>query len=298
MNSFTNRNLKCIISIITLVSLFDAITAEASGRLERIKKTGTLMVGTRTSAPPFAQLGSDGKFSGFSVDLSHYIANKLSEKLGSRLIIEFSEVIPKTRIPAVKSGTLDMVCGLTTVTRDRDLEIDYSLPIFLDGTRILVAKELVGKGLKSLNGKKIAFNAGSVTGDIVLSKVPKAELVPFADLDSSISSFLANEVDAVANIGSFLAAKQKELSLEFTTALLPTKRSLNSEIMACILPENDSDFRDAINMILSTSFEGISELRGDYADLYFKWFGKNGSLQFPLTDMHQDLLVNSQIWLK
>jgi len=298
MSIFENYNLKSVAIIICLVSQFIVLTAEASSRLERIKKSGTLMVGTRVSAHPFAQLGNDGKFSGFSVDLSHYIANKLSKKFGSRLIVEFSEVGPKTRIPAVKSGILDMVCGLTTVTRDRDLEIDYSLPFFLDGTRILVARELVAKGLKSLNGKKIGYNAGSVTEEIVRSKVPKAKLVPFTDLDSAISSFLANKVDGVANIGSFLAAKQKQFSLEFTTALLPTKRSLNSEVMACILPENDSDFRDEINAILSTSFEGISELRGDYADLYFKWFGKNGSLQFPLTDLHRDLLINSQVWLK
>lgn len=287
-----------ILSVFFFLRMITAVAAEPIGRLERIEASGVLNVGTRTSAPPFAEMSNDGKFSGFSVDLLHYIGNKFSERFDSNLMVKFHAVSPKTRIGAVKSGDLDLVCGLTTVTRGRDLDIDYSVPIFLDGTRILVARDLATKGLKSLNGKKVGYNSGSVAEKIIRSKMPKALLVPFADLDSAIIAFRTNKVDGVANIGSFLAAKQKQYSLEFTTALLPSKSSLNSEIMACILPENDSDFRDEINSILSKSFEGISELSGDYADIYFKWFGKGGSLQFPLTDLHRDLLINSQIWLK
>src|SRR5512139_4212849 len=92
-----------------LVAAFIAITAASSsfaqGTLEKIDKSGTLIIGTRTGSPPFAYINKNNEWVGFSIDLvEQTILPALSKKLNKQIKIEKKESAPATRIPLLTSS--------------------------------------------------------------------------------------------------------------------------------------------------------------------------------------------------
>ena len=116
--------------------------------------------------------------------------------------------------------------------------------------------------------------------------------------DDAIKDFDNGELFGVANIGVFLAAARAEMGGALTMELIPSSYSLTTEIIGCVLPPDDSEFRDQINKILFDSFKGIKNYLGAYSEIYFQWFGVDSDIRFPMTDVHKDLLDASKVWLE
>ena len=269
----------------------------SNSRLTSILASGELHAGTRAFAPPFAVRQDNGEFSGFSVDILKIITESLSQRFDKKLNLKISEVTSGNRIPAVSSGDVDIVCGLTTVTWPREKTIDFSVPFFVDGTRILVRRGKTTKSLNSLRGASVGVVGSTTTADILKNSLKDVELVVFENFDKAMQSFVAGRIDGVANIGVFLANKQKENGGEFSMEIIPRDRSLKSENLACILPQDDSIFRDAVNFALTQSFKDIDSFGGQYMDIYLKWFGRDGTVNFPISEEHRALLTGSRIWI-
>src|ERR1700693_6170981 len=72
--------------------------------LEKIAKSGTLTIGTRTGSPPFAYVNKNNEWVGFSIDLvEKAILPALSKKLDKQIKLEKKESAPATRIPLLTS---------------------------------------------------------------------------------------------------------------------------------------------------------------------------------------------------
>ena len=121
--------------------------AAADGVLAKIEAGGVIRAGTRASAPPFARKLENGGFEGFSVDLLEAIRASAEEKVGRPVALELREVTPADRLELVAAGELDIVCGITTPTWDREALVDFSVPFFRDGTRILIHREKATGGV-------------------------------------------------------------------------------------------------------------------------------------------------------
>ena len=184
------------------------------------------------------------------------------------------------------------------MTLAREKKVDFSLPFFVDGTRILVNAGSRQIKLRDLSGKLIAVVGNTTTAGIVSKAIPGARLLKFQSLETAMSAFEAGKVYGVAHIGVTLAAKRTELGGTLTMDLVPQKYNLRDEVIACILPPDDSQFRDLVNHVLFKSFEGVKEFSGEYSDIYFRWFGVNSKIKFPMTEFHINLLESSRIWLE
>ncbi|QLH48410.1 MAG: amino acid ABC transporter substrate-binding protein [Candidatus Accumulibacter cognatus] len=277
-------------------------SAWAESALDRIRNTGVLNAGTRADSMPFAyrlqQAGDkEARLAGFSVDLIEQIRKKLTEKLGREIETRLHITTASDRLALVASHTIDIECGITTPTWERQKLVDFSIPFFGNGTRLMVLRK-TAKGFDDLRGKRIGVAAGTTTSAILKQHVPDAIVVEVPDMATGFKMFSSGELDGLSNVGIVLRALVEKSPLKSKVILLPRTDALSYESMACSLPLDDSKWRAFVNEVLAELLDGIDQYRGGYFEIYDKWFGPRGIVYFPLDYIVAQKLSSSIIWLK
>jgi ABC-type amino acid transport substrate-binding protein len=251
--------------------------ALAETTLEKIARTETLTIGTRTGSPPFAYVNSKNEWVGFSIDLvEQFVLPELSKKLGKPIKLEKKESTPPTRIPLLSSNAVDLISGTMTDTRTRRDSVDFSLTFFVTGAQFLVKKGSPIKSIANIDGKRIAAQQGSTNARIIREKAPKAALREFPDQPAAFQALLQGQVDAYTNDGIQLAGLKLKAPNPAQWDIVGDFYSYEPYGMA--MRKNESDFRAVVNNAL---MEGIET--GKFFELYDKWFGPKGELPFPMT---------------
>lgn len=295
---FRNRPSSAI--VVALLALAVSGTGWAEGVLDRIGNTGVFNAGTRADALPFAYREKKGKqerLVGFSVDLLGEIRKRLEQRFGRPIEMKLQVATASNRLELVASGVIDIECGITTPTWERQERVDFSIPFFGNGTRVM-ALRTTAKRLEDLRGKRIGVVAGATTAAILAEHLPDAVLVEVPDMDVGFAKFERGEIDAVSNVGIVLRAKVEKSPLKSRVVLLPRADELSYEAMVCILPPNDSAWRAFVNRALADLLAGVDEYRGSYIEIYERWFGPRGAIYFPLDYDVAQRLAASVIWLK
>ena len=287
-------------ALAALAAIHTAIHTEASaadGVLDRISSDGVIRAGTRANAAPFAQKTDSGEFEGFSVDLLRQIRAAAEKATGRTVRLELFEVTPSDRLQRVASGELDIVCGITTPTWEREDLVDFSLPFFRDGTRIMVYRGQAGR-VVDLDNIQVGVVEGTTTVAVVKDRLPGASLRIYADMGAAMRGLEQGEVEGVANVGVVLLGLAERSEPRRSVVLLPRTRALETETLACVLPQNDSRWRDQVNRTLVGMFADVRDFRGRYQEVYDRWFGRDGVLFYPLDRATREYLHNVSIWAK
>ncbi len=262
-----------------------AAPARAQGTLEKISQSGVLVIGTRTSSPPFAYVNKDNQWVGFSIDLVEQgVLPALSKKLGKEIKLEKKESTPPTRIPLLTSNAVDLIAGTMTDTRPRRESVDFSLTFFVTGAQFLVKKNSPIKGIESIAGKRIAAQQGSTNARIIREQQPKAQLREFPDQPAAFQALAQGQVDAYTNDGIQLYGLKAKAPKPDDWKVVGDFFSYEPYGMA--MRKNDSDFRAVVNA-------GLMELidSGKYFALYDKWFGPKSETPYPLTPENKRFLI-------
>jgi len=115
-----------LLNTLLLLLISSAAQAHASG-------TRTpLIVGTK-DAPPFVIKGSDGKWTGISIELWERLAAEL------KLDYQFKELDLERLLSGVQSNSLDAAVAAITVTSDRERVMDFTHPFYTTGLGIAVS---------------------------------------------------------------------------------------------------------------------------------------------------------------
>ena len=275
-------------SVTFLVALFIAVATTSSSfaqnTLEKIDKSGTLIIGTRTGSPPFAYVNKNNEWVGFSISLvEQAILPALSKKLNKQIKLEKKESTVPTRIPLLTSNAVDLIAETMTDTQVRREQVDFSLTFFVTGAQFLVRKGSPVKGIQSIAGKRIAAQQGSTNAKIIREKVPTAKLVEFQDQPAAFQALSQRQVDAYTNDGIQLAGLKAKAPKPDDWTVAGDFFSYDPYGMA--MRKNDSDFRLVVNVGL---MDAISS--GLYFDLYEKWFGAKSEVPYPLTPENKRFL--------
>ena len=251
--------------------------AQQKSTLDKIGETGTLTIGTRTGSPPFGYVNAKNEWVGFSIDLvEELIKPALEKKLGKTIKVEKKESTPPTRIPLLSSGAVDLIAETMTDTRTRRDSVDFSLTYFVTGAQFLVKKGSPIKGIKNIDGKRIAAQQGSTNARILREKAPKAMLREFPDQPAAFQALLQGQVDAFTNDGIQLAGLKAKAPKPEQWEVVGDFYSYEPYGMA--MRKNDSDFRAVVN---SGLMDGIES--GKFFEIYDKWFGPKGELPYPMS---------------
>ena len=267
----------------------------AAGVLDRVAETGVLTAGTRADAVPFAFVGPDGQLEGFSVDLLEQIRAAVAARLGRSVELKLQTVTPKDRLERVASGELDIVCEITTPTWDREKIVDFSVPFFRDGTRILAFRETL-RTHPDPKDMLIGVAENTTTAALLEAALPGIRTRSYPTMDEAFAALGRGDVQGVANIGVILLGLSRKLEPTRSVVLLPRSRPYGNEAMACVLPQDDSPWRDLVNRTIVDLMAGLDNYQGRYMDIHEKWFGRDGVMAYPLDRSTRDYLLQMNIW--
>ena len=170
-----------------------AQSGAASGSLiERINNKGTTAVGTEGTYAPFTYHDKDGKLTGYDVEVTRAVADKLGIK------VEFKETQWDSMMAGLKAGRFDVVANQVGLTSpERQATFDKSEPYSWSGAVLVVRKDSNIKSIDDIKGVKTAQSLTSNYGE--KAKAAGAELVPVDGLAQSLTLIEQKRADATLN---------------------------------------------------------------------------------------------------
>jgi glutamate/aspartate transport system substrate-binding protein len=239
--------------------------------LEKIKSTKTIIMGYREASLPFSYVSDDQTPVGYVVDLCARVASGIQQQLGlNDLQVKWMPVTPENRMDMVVSGTIDLECGSTTNTLSRQEQVDFSHMTFVDGGSLLVSAASDIKDLADLAGKRVAVIPGTTTENVLAEALQKAnlevKLMSVREHSDGIAALENGSADAYASDRVILISLA--LASKDPTRLALADQFLSYEPYALMLRRGDSDFRLAVNRVLSWLYRS-----GQIYPIYERWFG-------------------------
>src|SRR6476661_759595 len=151
-----------IASILALAIAVGLAPAWAGPTLDKIKQAGTIVCGVNTGLAGFGQPDSQGRYSGFDIDICKAIAAAV---LGDPEKVKYVPLTAQQRFTALQSGEIDILSRNTTYTlqRDAELGLNFAPVVFYDGQGFMVPKKLGVKSAKELNGATVCVQPGTTT---------------------------------------------------------------------------------------------------------------------------------------
>ena len=267
------------LAALVMVAFVGALAAPASAEntLEKITRTGTQTIGTRTGSPPFAYVNKNNEWVGFSIDLVEQgVIPEVSKKVGKPVKLEKKESTPPTRIPLLSSNAVDLIAGTMTDTPERRQSVDFSVTFFRTGAQLLVKKGSPIHGIQDIAGKRVAAQQGSTNAKIIREKVPTAQLREFPDQPSAFQALMQGQVDAYTNDGIQLAGLKAKAPNPGELEVVGD--FFSDEPYGMAMRKGEVDFKAAVD----AGLKGLIR-SGKYFELYDKWFGPKGEVPYPMT---------------
>ncbi len=257
--------------------------------LEKVAKTGVLTVGTSKDAFPFAYQNDRGQLTGYSVDMVKLIEKQLEKELKRPITLKLVALAPEARIPHLLASKVDLVCDASSFTWEREQNVDFSVSYGLTGTRLLVKHGSSLWGPESLVGKRIGVLAQTTNELSIRQAQPKAQVVLLRDRNAGYKALQEGKIDAFASDNILLEGWLQTATNadQFDIVGYP----YSEEGIACMLPENNSTFRDTINYSLIQFMQGFLAGKQPYVATFDRWFGSAGVA--PLTKDLRDLVTEN-----
>jgi ABC-type amino acid transport substrate-binding protein len=193
------------------------------------------------------------------VDLGKVIAGELGVEP------KFIEAISDNRIPFLQDGTADLILSTMTITREREREIDFSIPYYIARGRILVPKGSDIASIGDMGGNRVCTALGSTYADTIKARAPTADLRLVDTYSECLELIQTDAVDAVSTddvILTGMIAQDPSLELvgpEFTF-----------EPYGAGIRQGDREFKEFVDGVIQRF-----KADGRWQENYDKWVGQH-----------------------
>jgi len=245
--------------------------AQAGPALDRIKKTGKVVIAYRDNSIPFSYVPNrDGHPVGYAIDLCSRFAKAIGKKLDiSNIRIENLPVTSATRLVPIIEGRADLECESTTNTAERREKVAFTIPHYVTGARIAVRADSDFHEIKDFRGKKLVstmktnplkvleqtnriYNYGITTGEVA-DHNQGLEAVE----SGAAQGFLMDE----ALLNGLIAARPDPSKLKIIG------RYVTVEPLAVMLPLDDAELKRIVDDEMKRLI-----LSGEATALHDRWF--------------------------
>ena len=259
------------LAVLTLMTAqASASNALTSDTLRKIQASGVIVLGHRVGAMPFSYLDATLHPIGYSVDLCSAVVDAVKQKLKMpELKVKMVPVTSATRIPMVANGSVDLECGVTTNTQERQKRVAFSVTIFVAQSRLLSKRSSRIKQLSDLRGRPVVSTV-STTSIARLNEINAQRQLGMrilAGKDDS-DSFVYIQNDRAA------AFAMDDVLLYALTARTPNPDdyalsdvALSVEPYAIMLGKDDPEFKSLVDEAIEALY-----LSGEIHRLYRHWF--------------------------
>jgi len=247
-----------------------AAAPAAIDTLKRIRDTGTLLIGVRDTSVPFSFIDAQKQPQGYSVDLCLRIADAIKAELKMpKLDIKFVPVTSSNRIPMLVDGKIDLECGSTTNTRDRQKQVAFAYTTFVAGIKMLAKKSSNVNSIEDLRGKSIVVTKGTTSEKMMKTmndeRVLKMKIIESGDHGESFKAVadgtaIAFPMDDVLLYGLISKAKNPD---DYAVV----GKYLSVEPYGIMLRKDEPAFEKIVDRALIDLFQS-----GEIRRIYAKWF--------------------------
>ena len=289
-----NRISKLLL-VIAACALCAAPAAAQDGTLKKIKDTGVVKIGNRDASIPLSYLDDKQQPVGYGVDICMKVVDAIKAELKMpNLKVEFVPVTSQTRIPILTGGNIDLECGSTTNTVERQKQVAFAPTYFMTGTRIIVKKSSRVKDYKDLKGKTVVFTSGTTNERAMKAYNDEHKLgINFIPSKDHAESFLAVETGRAA------AFPMDDVILYGlrATAKKPGDFDVIGELLSddpygIMMRRDDPAFKKVVDTTVITLYKS-----GEINKIYKKWFEspippKQVNLKMPMSAALKELVKN------
>ncbi|NLP40644.1 MAG: basic amino acid ABC transporter substrate-binding protein [Veillonellaceae bacterium] len=249
-------------TIALLVLAFFVLTLGLAGcsKQETPAQSKVLRVGAEATFPPFEfQDEKTKEYTGFDIDLAKAVGKQMGYQ------VEIQNMGFDGLIPALQTGSIDMVASAMSITDERSQKVNFSQPYYKSGLSIVVKKDNTTiNSFKDLEGKRIAVQIGTTSAKEA-QKIKNAQVREFNSNSEAYMELVNGGADAVVNdlpVNQYYLAQTdgKDAKLVGEVA--------NAEDYGLAVAKNNKELADKVN-------KALDELKknGEYDKIYQKWFG-------------------------
>jgi ABC-type amino acid transport substrate-binding protein len=229
--------------------------AAAAGEELDTLEPGVLTVGSDIPFAPF-EFGRPPDYEGFDIDL----VNAIAENLGVE--VEIVKTPFDTIFRDLAAGNkFDMVASSTTITEERERQVDFSDPYFIGDQSILVQEGSDIQTVEDLAGQTVGVQIATTGADYAEEETDASEVRTFDLADDAVQALQAGQVAAVViDFGLAKFAEQEEEGLVVSDTIE------TGEVFGLAF-ETGSPLIEPVN-------SALQEIKDDgtYARIYEEWF--------------------------
>jgi glutamate/aspartate transport system substrate-binding protein len=282
-----NRTPMLAVALLATLGYAHAATAQdLSGTLKKVKDTGTITIGYRESSIPFSYLDDKQQPVGYAMELCMKIVDAVKADLKlPNLKVNLQPVTSGNRIPQLQAGNIDIECGSTTNSVERQKQVSFGPTYFVINVTAAVKKNSGIKTLADLNGKTISTTSGT-TSVPLLKQYEKTKSVNVKEVygKDHAESFLLlaqDRVSAFVMDDILLAGQIANSGNPGDYTIIP--ESLRQEPYSMMIRKDDAQFKALVDKTIGAIMKS-----GDIHKIYAKWFTspippKNVNLNFAET---------------
>jgi glutamate/aspartate transport system substrate-binding protein len=208
------------------------------------------------------------------------------------LAVTMTRVTPQMRMQMLMSGDIDMECGVSTNTLERQKSVAFTVTTFFTGTRLIVKPSSLIRNYKDLKGKTVVVTTGTTNEHAIK--------------EYNLAESLGMRFMQVREHRDALAAVEKGTAVAFPMddVLLYTMRAnaanppeyvvvgdfLTDEPYAIMLRKDDPAFKKLADDALIALFKS-----GEINKIYARWFEspippRNVNLMMPMNNTLKKLI--------
>jgi polar amino acid transport system substrate-binding protein len=217
---------------------------------------GTLTVGSDIPFPPF-EFGEAPDYDGFDIDLVNEIAKDLE------LEVKIEDTAFDTIFTDVAQGKFDMVASASTITPEREQQVDFSDPYYEAEQALLVPEGSDITSVEALEGLTVGAQDGTTGEAYAKDETNAASVRGFPNGPAAIAALRNGQVEAtiIDQPVAQDAIDKGEGGFELATTI-PT-----GELYGLAFAQDTPALLAAVNDSLASMKED-----GRLNDLYQKWF--------------------------
>jgi ABC-type amino acid transport substrate-binding protein len=246
-----------------------AHAAELTGTLKKIHDDGVIVLGVREASIPFSYSNGDRTI-GYSQSIALAIVDDIKKTLAMpNLKVREVVITSANRFPMLVNNQIDLECGSTTHTRERESVAAFSNSFFQYAVRMIARKNAGITDFPDLAGKAVVTTAGTSDERLVRQLNSEKQLnMRIASAKDHSDAFAAVKADrAVAFVMDEPILYGFRATDPRPDDFIVTGTPLGYETYACMFRKGDAPFRELVNRVIAKM-----QTSGEAERLYNVWF--------------------------